>query len=81
MRRNLGVHARSLPVGPQHAGGVEQHRGVLIAAAMIGGSEIALPLVLADDHALAATPYSVLGGLAGFVRAGLSLRFRLVCAL
>jgi hypothetical protein len=27
-----------------------------------------LPLVLAGDHALAATPYSVLGGLAGFVR-------------
>jgi len=81
VRRNLGVHARSLPVGPPHAGDVEQHRGILIAAATIGGSEIALPLVRAGDHALAATPYSVLGGLAGFVPAGLSLRFRPGCAL
>lgn len=32
---------------------------------------IAVPLVLAGDHALATTPYAVLGGLAGFVAAGL----------
>ncbi|MGN7224529.1 hypothetical protein ACTHQN_16845 [Curtobacterium flaccumfaciens] len=58
-----------------NAGGAEQHRGVLIAAAMLGAFGIALPLVLAGDHAFAAMPYSVLGGLAGFFAAGLSLRF------
>lgn len=62
MRRGLDVHARSLPVGSPQAGGVEQHRGILMAAATIGALGIALPLVLAGDHAFAATPYSVVGG-------------------
>jgi len=62
VRRGLDVHAWSLGVGSPHAGGVEQHRGVLMAAATIGALGIALPLVLAGDHAFAATPYSVLGG-------------------
>lgn len=59
-----------------NAGGVGQHRGVLIAAVVLGSFGIIFPIAIAGDHALAATPYSIVGGVAGSIGGGLSLRLR-----